>query len=209
MTTIPRRSILKAAGAMGMVLLAPKLPLWAAGDRPPSSSAPDGFDDVSACLLGIDSSSLVPAVIPDNASLADLYYSVCDAAGGADYVTTLIGQYQSMVQQGMSAQDIAEALLTEDTYFRTDSTGTYSRLIMAMWLFGTWYGATEVSNNSAASNYISSDYQNNFIVSSRAYKNGWAWRIAQAHPMGFSQFSLGSWADDPPSLSDYGISLTS
>jgi hypothetical protein len=212
MMTIPRRSILKSAGALSLIMLAPKLPLWAAGDSAPGSTAPTEYVNVAACLLGIDANTLVPTVIPDNLSLADLYYSLCVAAGGTEYVKVLDETYRQLVIEGWEDQDIAQKLLVTDGTttgtLRTDSVGTYARLTMFMWLFGVWYGATEVSQNSAASLLIDSEYQKDFVVSSRAYKNGWIWRIAQAHPMGFSQFSPGSWANTPPSLADYGISLT-
>ena len=36
-----------------------------------------------------------------------------------------------------------------------------------------------------------------------AYTKGWAWSVAQAHPMGFSTNIFGYWNEPPPPLTDY------
>ncbi|HEX4496824.1 MAG TPA: sorbitol dehydrogenase, partial [Thermoanaerobaculia bacterium] len=33
------------------------------------------------------------------------------------------------------------------------------------------------------------------------------WKAAQAHPMGYSQFSFGYWSSVPPSLAAFGVDL--
>ena len=41
------------------------------------------------------------------------------------------------------------------------------------------------------------------IISPAAYTQGWTWRVAQAHPMGYSELRFGYWAQDPLPLDDY------
>jgi hypothetical protein len=40
------------------------------------------------------------------------------------------------------------------------------------------------------------------VLTPAAYTQGWAWRVAQAHPMGYSELRFGYWADQPFSLSE-------
>ena len=35
------------------------------------------------------------------------------------------------------------------------------------------------------------------VISPAAYTQGWTWRVAQAHPMGYSELRFGYWAKDP------------
>ncbi|WP_282609796.1 hypothetical protein [Pelagibius sp. Alg239-R121] len=207
-----RRSILKSAGALGGVLLAPALPMWALADEllaTASQSDIDTFSNLSAALLGIDVKSLVPDLIQDDLSLAALYYSVPTATQtGAEFMEGLLVYYQELVDANVPPPEIAKQLLTDSKGKPNESfLGVYSRLTMMMWLYGIWYGSTEVTTLPSSKQYVDAGYQTDFIVSARAYKNSWIWRIAQAHPMAFSTFSFGSWADQPPSLADYGISI--
>ena len=40
-------------------------------------------------------------------------------------------------------------------------------------------------------------------VSDQAYKESWAWKIAQSHPMGYSEYHFGYWAEQPPTLKQF------
>ena len=41
------------------------------------------------------------------------------------------------------------------------------------------------------------------VVSSQAYKESLVWKAMQAHPMGYSMFSFGYWAEEPPPLDQF------
>jgi len=41
------------------------------------------------------------------------------------------------------------------------------------------------------------------VISPTAYTQGWTWRVAQAHPMGYSELRYGYWAEEPLPLGDY------
>lgn len=203
--TVNRRSVIKNAGVLSATLLAPGLPLWAHANEPPSQAAPADYIGLSAALIDVGSEVLSPTLIQDNLSLADLYYSVC-VAGIPDGLNELLVTYRNLVAQGSDPQQIADALLrngTDPNQPRGGGTGPAARLTMMMWLFGIWYGATEVANVMGSATYIVQDYRVDFVVSSRAYKNSWIWRFAQAHPMGFSHYRFGSWASAPPALDDF------
>ncbi|POF32389.1 hypothetical protein [Roseibium marinum] len=201
--TQTRRFVIKSAGALGAGLLAPNLPMWALAHETPQAAAPPDFVAASSALVGISATALTPPLKQDGISLGDLYYSVAEA-GMPGAVASMLSQYSSLSSN--PPQTIANTLLRMDkstTEPQIADYGVASRLTMMMWLFGVWYGGTEITNIPGSASYIAADYQADFIVSSRAYKNGWIWRIAQAHPMGFSHFNYGSWGSEPPELSDY------
>ena len=201
--TVSRRSVVKSAGAFGAAFLAPGLPMWALADEKPGITAPSDYLGMSSALLGIDAKALVTPVHQDDISMADTYYTLCNTAAQSATAGTL-SFYDSLVAQGKSPAEIATTMLQFDAGVpRTDNVGAVSRLTMLMWLYGLWYGGTEVNTITPSKRFITEAYQVDFVISSRAYKNGWIWRIAQAHPMGFSHFKFGSWSEEPPALSDY------
>jgi hypothetical protein len=65
--------------------------------------------------------------------------------------------------------------------------GPIARSIIKLWLLGAWYNPLKPS---AAVK----------VVSAQAYKESLVWRVMQAHPMGYSMFDFGYWAQDPPAL---------
>lgn len=200
-----RRTVIKSAGALGATLLAPNLPMWARAEEEPSITAPDSFTHASAALLDVAADVLVPELRQDDISLADMYYDLCNRAMPMA-VSTMLSDYQTYTTQGHSPQQIADLFLRssgDPNLPNRSSSGAAARLTMMMWLFGVWYGGYEVQNLGSSADYIGKAYQTDFIVSSRAYKNAWIWRFAQAHPMGFSHFKFGSWAEQPPDLSNY------
>ena len=206
MIKISRRDVLKTAGTIGGALLAPGLPLWSLAEAAPRERAPAGFVNLSSALLGIDAGVLNPVIRPDDVSMADVFYGLTVLAG-KDSIANLLTAYDLMEKQHRRPDQIAQVLLASGDGPNTSMNGAFSRLITLMWLYGTWYGQTEINNIHTSASGIAADYRKDFVISSRAYKNAWIWRIAQTHPMGFSQFSFGSWASAPPSLADYGISL--
>lgn len=204
-----RRFFLKvAAGGVGSALLSSHLPLWSLAQAAPAEFATHDFIEVCSVLLGIGPKILKPDLDQDGFSIGDVYYSVAQKAN-PNGVATLVNAYNELKVQGKTSQEIADLLLlTPVATPRQDEVGSFARLSILMWLYGSWNGGTEIGHVSLAKSWIAADeYQRDFVVSGRAYKDGWIWRIAQAHPMGFSQFNFGSWADDPPTLADYGIQL--
>jgi hypothetical protein len=184
-------------------MLVTGLPMWAKAAEAPSTSAPADFVGASSALIGVSSDDLQPSVPQDGVFLADQFYSLLQS-GAPTAVSAMLSTYDQLVAQGKSPQAIGDALLTDGQGGpRTDATGAGARLTMLMWLLGGWYGGTETSLNKNSQNYIDSNYQDDFVVSGRAYKSGWIWSFAQSHPMGFSHFNFGAWADEPPPLSSY------
>ncbi|PCK07428.1 MAG: hypothetical protein COA42_14380 [Alteromonadaceae bacterium] len=204
-TNIGRRTILKG-GAIGTLYMAAGLPVLAVADFPKIEKAPLEFVQISSALLGIDASDLLRQVAPDNHSMADEYYSII-YHGCRSGLNKMIAKYRK-VSRRLSPQQIGNLFLRADSSqpnagIRQDEIGTAARLSMQMWLFGIWYGGTEMNHNPESISAIPKKYQNDFVLSSRAYKEGWIWRFAQSHPMGYSQLKFGHWAEPPPALQSY------
>lgn len=57
-----------------------------------------------------------------------------------------------------------------------------------MWYLGAWYEPSDLWLKVQKS----PDFTPNFtVISPKAYTQAWALRVAQAHPMGFSQMQFG------------------
>ena len=75
------------------------------------------------------------------------------------------------------------------------------RSIILAWYLGVWYApATLQSYNSGKPGTF--PVVPDKVVSPKAYTQGWTWRVAQAHAMGYSDLRFGYWAEDPLKLSD-------
>jgi hypothetical protein len=84
----------------------------------------------------------------------------------------------------------------------TPDTKYLARSIVLMWYLGAWYdpdnlrALAEQPNPPAKASSIED-------ISPKAYTQGWALRVAQAHPMGFSEMQFGYWARPPSPRTDF------
>jgi hypothetical protein len=101
------------------------------------------------------------------------------------------------------AQTIIDKLQFDDTgRTRAVVESKYlARSIVLMWYLGAWYDPDDLEATAKDSN---PERTANFIViSPKAYTQAWALRVAQAHPMGFSEMQFGYWHSDPNDISDF------
>jgi hypothetical protein len=89
--------------------------------------------------------------------------------------------------------DPAQAII--DKVNATPETKYLGRSIVLMWYLGAWYDPNHLQAL-AEQPSLPPKFK---VISSKAYTQGWVWRVAQAHPMGFSEMQFGYWAR-PPSL---------
>jgi hypothetical protein len=78
-----------------------------------------------------------------------------------------------------------------------------ARSIVLMWYLGAWYEPAELK---ALRNDLPKDptrVPKFEVVSPKAYTQAWALRVAQAHPMGFSEMQFGYWTRAPNERSDF------
>jgi hypothetical protein len=74
-----------------------------------------------------------------------------------------------------------------------------ARSIVLMWYLGGWYDP-EALEKTSKSPGPPPDFK---VISPEAYTQGWALKVARAHPMGFSQLPFGYWTREPSSLDDF------
>jgi len=80
-----------------------------------------------------------------------------------------------------------------------------ARNIMVAWYFGGWCRKDELAKydapppSRAPRNQIDSA-----VISPAAYTQGWVWRVAGAHPMGYSDLRFGYWSRVP----DFNVPAT-
>jgi hypothetical protein len=78
-----------------------------------------------------------------------------------------------------------------------------ARSIVLMWYLGAWYEPAELK---ALRKDLLTDptrVPKFEVVSPKAYTQAWALRVAQAHPMGFSEMQFGYWTRPPNKRTDF------
>lgn len=151
------------------------------------------FVALSSALTGIDGSKLRPAL--DTYGTAQTYFDYATNHGGAQFVE-LMAVYQA--NRSKMPEEIGRIIIEN-----TDANVTVmAQAVMLMWYLGAWY------EPDALKVYVK-DYQAgkrpfapSVIISSDAYTQGWAWKVGQAHPMGYSELRFGYWGGDPVALQD-------
>jgi hypothetical protein len=167
-------------------------PTPAGGTTPTPISDADvqAFADMSAALTGFLSSVLKPFLDP--VGLASQFY-IFALSQNASALASLLALYQA--NRTLPEQQIADLLL-ETGSTPPSAQALFAQSIVSLWYLGTWYvpGQPGVSLQ---------------VVSAQAYTNGLAWKVAQAHAMGFSPYTFGYWSQPPLPLSSFGVGTDS
>jgi hypothetical protein len=150
-------------------------------EGPPASNVPtelDRFVRLSSALTGLDASQLKPELDP--IGIADQYLQTLK-----DFIDPKILEALLATVPATSGEPVdVNALLADPTL------GPIGRSILKLWLLGAWYNPL---NPSSAIK----------VVSSQTYKESLVWKAMQSHPMGYSMFSYGYWAEEPPALDQF------
>jgi hypothetical protein len=205
MTELSRRALLTgvaataATAAFGSVTVS----LGAAVQCMPATDL-EFFVNLSSRLTGIACLRLLPNVDPFG--VASVYFN--EAAK--------VANFDSMLQNFKKAptDDTVATLLKPDS-----STVYLCRSIILAWYLGAWYepdtlkaeadqSARAVANrpSAEAANKPSAKRYNLVkcrVLSPTTYTQGWVWRVAQAHPMGYGNLQFGYWSEQPPKLEDF------
>jgi hypothetical protein len=168
-------------------------------DTPASAQTPEEmivFVQLSAALTGIAADKLAAsnfAAAVRNSDPVDIK---------RDYFAWVSQRHPALLRrllqiardsQKPPAADPAKAII--DKVNATPDTKYLGRSIVLMWYLGAWYEPNHLRDLERPN-----PPQPKFkVISSKAYTQGWVWRVAQAHPMGFSEMQFGYWAR-PPSL---------
>ncbi len=152
----------------------------------------DDFVQVSAILTGIDAAKLAPPVDPQNMKQVYFSYTQSQQPGG---LSQLLSIYAASAQKPPAT--IADVILNQSG----DSIRYLARAIMLEWYLGSWYDPAVLASYHGPN--PPSAPPSGVVISPQAYTQGWAWSVAQAHPMGYSNLTFGYWTSQPPPLSAY------
>lgn len=146
------------------------------------------FLGLSQALTGISQSVLAPGLDPINLKTA--YLQTLEQQIGSAATAALLQLYATLAGQGKTDAQIAQIILTPEPP-ATQEQAAQARSIMKMWLLGSWYTPALPGQPQDLSGTV---------VSANAYTGSFSWTIAQAHPMGYSEFAFGYWSSPPPPL---------
>lgn len=161
----------------------------------------DRFVGLSAVLTGIDKAKLAPPLDPNN--IKQVFYDCANAEDGA-VLAQLLEIYASCLSQPGPQFD---ALVAKTVFQDSGPSVCYlARAIMLSWYLGSWYQPADLKLHHDAANTTPPGTLAPLaskVISAAAYTQGWAWNVAQAHPMGYSNFTFGYWGQQPPALTAF------
>jgi len=96
-----------------------------------------------------------------------------------------------------NASDRPQAII--DKVQARPDTKYLARSIVLMWYLGAWYDPDHLQKLELP-NPPPIKFK---VISPKAYTQGWVWRVAQAHPMGFSEMQFGYWSRPPSPRGDF------
>src|SRR5215468_1165093 len=100
--------------------------------------------------------------------------------------------------QKLPAADRAQAII--DKVQATPDAKYLARSIVLMWYLGAWYDPDNLRALVERPDPPPAKFE---VISPKAYTQGWALRVAQAHPMGFSEMQFGYWSRPPSARTDF------
>jgi hypothetical protein len=128
----------------------------------------------------------------DEPDIKTEYFRHLDANAQPTFGTLLqlapAGASDSAILDGV----VAKAATDVDTRF-------LARSIVLLWYLGKWYAPSFLKALADAPDpaQILPPRGAVTILSAKAYKHGLVWRVAQAHPMGYSDMQFGYWSERP------------
>lgn len=188
MTDLTRRTMLTGAAATAAgVATATALSSPAAAD---DAADLDLFVTLSAALTGIAKAKLAPAVDPIQIKNDYFKQAKTDPAFPA-------------LLQIIRADPTHPDAAAEKVMHNPDPAIKYlGRSIILAWYLGAWYEPKTLATYDSPKPGLFPVTPLK-VISPAAYTQGWTWRVAQAHPMGYSEMRFGYWAQDALPLDDY------
>lgn len=206
---LTRRTVLAGAAAAAAVTLGGE----ARADNPPTAdpNSPqdmDAFVKLSAALTGIAVKMLAPDT--DSLGMRQVYFEFLarskDRAAGLAALLQVAKSVNlpipadptlgGIIQQG-DVDNLVQAIAAKG-----DDARYFARSVTLMWYLGAWYEPKMLQALAAAPD-PSKIFVDHTVVSAKAYTQGWLWRVAQAHPMGYSDMQFGYWTRAPEPLTDF------
>jgi hypothetical protein len=203
---LTRRTVLAgAAVTAAAVSIGMDTPAIAQSADPDSPQDMAAFVKLSSALTGIAASKLAPETDPIeikqdyfnwiNTKKLPAFATLLQIARAAPFEIPTGQGNESIIKQA----DVDKLVRAIEA--KGDDTKYLARSIVLMWYLGSWYEPgklKELVDKSSDPPFIP-----HTVISSNAYTQGWVWRVAQAHPMGYSELQFGYWTRAPQPLEDF------
>jgi len=149
----------------------------------------DNFVKLSAALTGIEPATLAPGIDPINVKQELFDKARTEVPATFAQALTIAGNTPT--------NTLADVLINQSG----DEVRFLSRSIMLLWFLGQWFAPADLKRY-AVPNPPAAPIPTT-VVSSKAYTQAWIWKVAQSHPMGYSDWRFGYWNSAPPPLNDF------
>jgi hypothetical protein len=187
MTIVSRRAMLTGAAATTAVTAVGSIDATRPAE---AATSMDLFLGLSSALTGIAVDRLNPRRPPQQTprDILDVKQAYYERAQKYPEFEQLLKLYDAN-KENPNTDEIAKIILDDpDARF-------LARSIILAWYLGAWYEPADLKKPPPIPFRV---------VSSTAYTQGFIWRVAQAHPMGYSEWAFGYWSDPPTqSLDDF------
>jgi hypothetical protein len=154
----------------------------------PTDAELDTFIRLSSALVGVPRAKLLPNVDEPNLK-AEYFRWLRDNAEPT--FGLLLGTVLALSPNNAGIKDAILEMGKKDLDVRY-----LARSIVLLWYLGAWYEPAALRALAEAPDpravFVPSK-----ILSAKSYTRSWIWRVAQAHPMGYSEMQFGYWAKVP------------
>jgi hypothetical protein len=214
---VTRRTVLAGAAAAtaAATVAAVVTPATAQSADPNSRQDMVAFVLLSAALTGVAAFKLAPGFTnplpPTPIDLQKLAPGSDPVDIKRDYFNWVNARHPAafenllrMTKDNLNAPDRVQAII--DKAQASDDTKYLARSIVLMWYLGAWYDPDNLRAivQALEKNTDPPPGAPNFeVISPKAYTQGWALKVAQAHPMGFSEMQFGYWTRPPNARADF------
>jgi hypothetical protein len=194
---LTRRTLLAGAAATAVVTVGVDTP--AIGQS--ADSEMDIFTSLSAALTGIAKARLAPGTDPIDVK-KDYLKCVKDKQPVAFGKLLQIARNQNLQIPGQGTDGVVQQADVDKLVAKieaSDDTKFLARSIVLMWYLGSWYEPDDLKKLTVDPRQVIP----HTVISPKAYAHGWLWRVAQAHPMGYSELQFGYWTRNPEPIADF------
>jgi hypothetical protein len=193
-----RRTMVAGTAATAAVAAVSHLANPAYAQAPDPSSPRDmmAFLSLSEALTGVDKQLLAPEFDSktndpgtDPINIKNVYFKWINDNDPTSSFAKLL----------QIAKDKPQAIIAS-VNASDDDVRFLARSIVLLWYLGSWYTPKDLKDQATAikpERIFSSE-----VVSAMAYTQGLVWKIAGAHPMGYSNLQFGYWSRDPRDPND-------
>lgn len=195
---ISRRTMVVATLATATVAAASHL------TQPAHAQAPDPIQDMMAFVLlsealtGVDKHILAPEFSgsdtgTDPINIKNDYFKWISAKDKTSSFVKLLG----FAKVNSTSHAILVSVRKGD-----ENVQFLARSIVLLWYLGTWYDPGALKDQAHSTTPAPLPPEASEVVSPKAYTQGLVWRIAGAHPMGYSNMQFGYWSHNPSDPND-------